>query len=785
MADEVTSGNVRIHSGLLARLSKLAASKAAGSSKKEVHSSGCDGWLVGRDLFVASCLCRGETVNDATDAAADEHSLVATVLPHGIHVIGGFGILLSHSTESDKSEAAMRCARACADFVGNGAGASAGDGADGGGVLVAIISPNTNQGAADESQWSTSLYRTISASDPHVTLVPSGGDAGFVECDFVGESSTVLLRCELHIPNALGHTSIGAVKRFLHSPQCQFLLPNGRIAGCCSTSTGGAQEQWTVATGLLEPRKIATVAMADDSNNSAANAGGGAAKQEGERRKGKAKKGKKGKGKGKKGKGKKGKGKKSKGGGGGGDQNSFPWMDDTEDATTEQPVDLHEANAAAEEELLQEMGLGMVANVILLLDMDDDAMDTAPETSIKEDGPSPPRALFADVLCYVDRTSSLSLALDALRNACGAQLDRLLLAASTSSSSTASGEPCPATFHFDLRKFGFPHAVSASYALSTAELAIGVTPLLETQTGGADGAADTTDAAAPVTAAWKVAEEEEGRADLCATRQRLHIVLGLPQDRPLLRTCCALSRFGASSSDDHSSSSSSKGKSSRKLRNVHEGIPDPILEGAGGGEVSLVKGDYLYYHYLQDNINDKGWGCAYRSLQTISSWFKHNHYTRRDAPTHAEIQRTLVSIGDKPHSFQGSRQWIGSQEVGFVLSELLGVTSRYIMVNSGHDLEDKGRELMHHFDTQGTPVMMGGGALAFTLLGVKYNKSSGAIRFLILDPHYTGGEDLKTIQTKSVRLEGYKATPCGWRDVKSFSKSSFYSLCLPQRPMGV
>lgn len=41
--------------------------------------------------------------------------------------------------------------------------------------------------------------------------------------------------------------------------------------------------------------------------------------------------------------------------------------------------------------------------------------------------------------------------------------------------------------------------------------------------------------------------------------------------------------------------------------------------------------------------------------------------------------------------------------------------------------------------------MVGGGVLAYTLLGVDWNESTGEVAFLILDPHYTGGEDLKKI----------------------------------------
>ena len=35
--------------------------------------------------------------------------------------------------------------------------------------------------------------------------------------------------------------------------------------------------------------------------------------------------------------------------------------------------------------------------------------------------------------------------------------------------------------------------------------------------------------------------------------------------------------------------------------------------------------------------------------------------------------------------------------------------------------------------------MIGGGVLAYTLLGVAFNDATGDAAFLILDPHYTGG----------------------------------------------
>jgi len=45
-------------------------------------------------------------------------------------------------------------------------------------------------------------------------------------------------------------------------------------------------------------------------------------------------------------------------------------------------------------------------------------------------------------------------------------------------------------------------------------------------------------------------------------------------------------------------------------------------------------------------------------------------------------------------------------------------------------------------------LFLGGGVLAHTILGVDWNEASGDVKFLILDPHYTGADDLRIIQDK-------------------------------------
>ncbi|KAK3100729.1 hypothetical protein FSP39_024353 [Pinctada imbricata] len=206
------------------------------------------------------------------------------------------------------------------------------------------------------------------------------------------------------------------------------------------------------------------------------------------------------------------------------------------------------------------------------------------------------------------------------------------------------------------------------------------------------------------------------------------------------------------------------------LINPHIGLSTNTVK---DGRQYLVHGLYSYHHYMQDRFDDNKWGCAYRSLQTLVSWFRFQGYTDKPVPTHPEIQKALVDVGDKEPKFVGSRQWIGSMEVSYCLDHLIGVTSKIIFVNAGSEMGTKGRELAVHFQTQGTPIMIGGGVLAHTILGVDFNDVTGDIKFLILDPHYTGVEDLSVIQDK-----GW----CGWKSLDFWEKTAHYNMCLPQRP---
>lgn len=156
-------------------------------------------------------------------------------------------------------------------------------------------------------------------------------------------------------------------------------------------------------------------------------------------------------------------------------------------------------------------------------------------------------------------------------------------------------------------------------------------------------------------------------------------------------------------------------------------------------------------------------------------------YTALPNPTHYEIQKTLVDhCGQDPGPLLGKKMWLGSQDLAYYMEHQLGVTCRTEYFQSGDDVSSGGRKFLHHFETQGTPVMIGGGELAFTLIGVDFNEKTGEIKYLIMDPHYEGHDDVAMIRPKWV---GWKsADTLTHLNTKLFKKDTYYMFCLPMRP---
>ena len=212
--------------------------------------------------------------------------------------------------------------------------------------------------------------------------------------------------------------------------------------------------------------------------------------------------------------------------------------------------------------------------------------------------------------------------------------------------------------------------------------------------------------------------------------------------------------------------------SSKKPHNVHLSLKYSLPETS---KTSYVKGIYEYHHYMQDGYNDDGWGCAYRSFQTLYSWYLLNDLIKdaETTPSIVDIQKTLVKVGDKAPKIINSQDWIGAIEVNIVLGELLKIESIIMYLNSGSEIKSKAREIIHHFETVGSPIMMAGGKYAYTIVGINYDYTNGDSQFLILDPHYKDKDEIGFITTRG---------GISWKTEKLFEKSNFYNLCLPQLP---
>uniref|UniRef100_A0A8C4R7R0 UFM1-specific peptidase 1 (non-functional) n=1 Tax=Eptatretus burgeri TaxID=7764 RepID=A0A8C4R7R0_EPTBU len=203
--------------------------------------------------------------------------------------------------------------------------------------------------------------------------------------------------------------------------------------------------------------------------------------------------------------------------------------------------------------------------------------------------------------------------------------------------------------------------------------------------------------------------------------------------------------------------------------------PDRIDMPTNAVQSAKVNGPSSFYHYGCDAVDDRGWGCGYRTIQTLCSWVLFGRVVdpSEEVPSLLRIQQELVALGDKQRVFIGSHEWVGSVEASFLLDQLYGVQCRLIHVRCDEDLtEHVIPDLLHHFNNSRAPVMMGGNndAASKCVLGVCY--SENVYYILILDPHYYG----PTLSIEEACSGGWLA----WRSINSFDNNSFYNFCLPQ-----
>ncbi|GFE53493.1 peptidase family protein c78 [Babesia ovis] len=189
---------------------------------------------------------------------------------------------------------------------------------------------------------------------------------------------------------------------------------------------------------------------------------------------------------------------------------------------------------------------------------------------------------------------------------------------------------------------------------------------------------------------------------------------------------------------------------------------------------TLVKGPYQYYHYNQCGKNDSGWGCCYRSIQMVASWYLMQYRTLRPVPTHDEIQ-TYIKERDPSHAglVVGSTTWIGTVEAGYFINWYLNYDTKTFYLSDVTEFRNYNGLIAKHFATVGSPIIMGAGMFAYVIVGICIGATANDVAYLIADPHYVGEDNVKQIQTKGA---------VGWKKIDFIAKAAnggFINLCCP------
>jgi hypothetical protein len=186
---------------------------------------------------------------------------------------------------------------------------------------------------------------------------------------------------------------------------------------------------------------------------------------------------------------------------------------------------------------------------------------------------------------------------------------------------------------------------------------------------------------------------------------------------------------------------------------------EPDVEGS-----HLLRGKVAYYHYEVDSFDDRGWGCGYRTVQSMLSWVAPD----RVPPSIPEMQALLNSSDRKA--------WIGVQEAVTLLDMLHGAVVEVLPLASGDQVLRHLPRLAAHFDGGGGPIMIGGGLDVYskTVIGVRISPAPAVPEMLVLDPHYVGRSQISDLD--DLREGGW----ISWKPMSMLSAESFYNLAMPR-----
>ncbi|KAK7494767.1 hypothetical protein BaRGS_00013894 [Batillaria attramentaria] len=272
------------------------------------------------------------------------------------------------------------------------------------------------------------------------------------------------------------------------------------------------------------------------------------------------------------------------------------------------------------------------------------------------------------------------------------------------------------------------------------------------------------------------------------------------------------------------------------LQNVHIGL-DPSGEENG----ATTRGDYDYWHYCCDGLDDRGWGCGYRTLQTLCSWIKYHLQkgqsvsagtsqsgrgaaettcaTNRtetsaedshDAPSDSAagilvtdsaddnardtFQISVIASGDSTESFtlpsassaDGASSWCGVEhstgnscdDAGFAAhTQTKSVAEEAEKVPCKIVHVGQGSELINHLATLQDHFRQFGSPV---MMGGDTDASSKGVLGVRLNPPALLVVDPHYVGVCKTAASLQSSGWVKWVHVEDFHKTSFYNMCLPQ-----
>ncbi|XP_070499518.1 probable Ufm1-specific protease 1 [Chironomus tepperi] len=205
------------------------------------------------------------------------------------------------------------------------------------------------------------------------------------------------------------------------------------------------------------------------------------------------------------------------------------------------------------------------------------------------------------------------------------------------------------------------------------------------------------------------------------------------------------------------------------FENIHKHLELPTES----GETYLTRENYDYYHYCCDGINDVGYGCGYRTVQSICSMLKKKLNSEKSVPSLLDIQKVLVKFGDKDERILNSRSWIGTLEGSYVIDELFNVPCYIVHISHDEKISSKRSDIMKYFKEQGGLIFMGGDSDASAKMITGIHIAQDDKLFLqVVDPHFSQIPK----NPHEIVNKGYVK----WYAENDFIENSFYNLCMPK-----